>query len=114
MIIYPSTDVAGVSGARLSREQPYSIAKRWQINGSNNTNPTIKAYFPAHKHLGITKARYKADDPYTALVTANPATPVYLHIVHFDPVGVADVQTTALYNLTQYVEFFDRKIPALS
>lgn len=112
-LIVVETDLGTAFGsARLAIEQPRSQTNRFQVNAGHPQ--TIKGIARPNNLLGVTKKRYNVDDIYQAAVTTNPGTQCYLHVNTYDPVGVADVSTTAGVYLLQYVEFFDRSIPAVS
>lgn len=112
LTVVPSNQASAFSSARLAAEQPRAKTVRWQVNSGRA--PWLKGFFKPHVIIGATKQKYNSDPAHSAVVTADPTFMTYLHIGTSDPVLSADRQTTAMLKFVQYVEFFERKIVAVS
>lgn len=117
LIVCPTRQAGAFATTSLMAQQAGAKSHRWQINGSgsdNTINSQTEGYFQMAAIAGMTKSIYASDDTVSALVSADPALLIYLHFTTYDPVGVADVTTTAAIDIVQYIEFFERAIPAVS
>jgi len=110
--VVPSMQGTAFSNARQASEQPRAKSNRWQVNSGRA--PTMKGYFKMHPIMGRTKTSYAVDPDNAALVTSDPINIIYFHIGTSDPVATSDVQTSVQLICWQYVEFFQRQIPASS
>lgn len=80
--------------------------------GSNSTagsatRITLKRTFNLNKIVGVTMAKYKADDAYSSIISTNPTEAIMLHIINVDILGSTSSTTVVSVNLTYFVEFFD-------
>lgn len=74
----------------------------------------VSYYVDIAKSFGITRAQLTSDDTYQSLVTGNPSRQSYLHCLFSSTNGSSNVVINAVYKLTYYVQFFDRKDVASS
>lgn len=66
-------------------------------------------YVDIAKSFGIKKAHYLADDTFQSLVTTEPNRLSFIHCMFASTNGSSNVAINAVYKVTYYVQFFDRK-----
>lgn len=110
--VVPSSQSSAFSSARLAAEQPRAKTVRWQVNSGRG--PVLRGFVKPSVIFGVPRVNYTPNPNFYAAVGADPVSMCYLHIGTSDPVLTADRQTTAMMKFVQYVEFFDRKVPAVS
>lgn len=89
-------------------ESPYVKTTIAGVEG--NGLRTIKGYVSNPKVLGVTKEKFRTDDRYAALTTANPANVGPILTAGFTAMDVANACFLQIRcDLVMYVCFFDRK-----
>lgn len=107
LCILATTDASPTgSSIDVYSESPYS--KR--IFGiANQEKFKMKSYVSTTAIFGISKSKAKADDVYSALVTADPAAPWRWHVIYQSGDRSSTQGCTVTVQLTYYCTFYDRK-----
>lgn len=111
-MVIPTRQSSAFGSALLAREQPRAQFNIFQVNSGKWA--TLEGYATCHTILGQSKVAFEGDAGTSAAVTADPDVKVYLHIATQDPHESTTVNTFAVVELIQYVEFFGRAIAAVS
>jgi len=107
VVTVPSNSATALAIADYPSEMPRCTASF--VSGSNQPTVTTDVTYDCADILGQTRAQYMADEDTSALVTANPAETLYLHIFAAQIDGVTVLDYEFILHLTFEVEFFDRK-----
>jgi len=102
----PSNSSATFATANIPSELPRAV----KVGMTGSSQPIVEKTekFDCHAILGVTKAQYVANEGTAALVTADPAEAVYLHIWAQQPDATTVLDFEFELVLTYDCEFFDR------
>jgi len=107
LAVYTNTDGSTITHMGTMLEQKRGV--KTTFFGGNYTSRTLKGYVSVAKSYGVSLAKIKIDDQFSAVVTADPlkTTKIIFHIYNQSTNSV-NYQYTI--QLTYYCRFFDMKI----
>ena len=89
-------------------EKPYTQVRSLGVTSNAKCQYLFKGYVDNPKLLGVSKERYRVDDQYSALKTANPVLSPYLHMYWREVAGTTGITLNFKVHLTYYCKFFQR------
>lgn len=108
LILQTGTDQTILSDISALLEQSKAHQSRI-LPVSGRFPSTISQYCTTRKACGLSKAQ-AADRDYAALTTANPAQLWYFNLLASNQDNLTPVDVFAIFQVTYYVQFYDRKI----
>lgn len=93
--------------------QPYTTAKSLWMGNTTSGTSTQKAYMSTAKIMGALPIAVQTEDAFSALVTANPGAPWFMHVWNYVP----SLATQSLYQnvkITFHCVFYGRTSLAVS
>jgi len=106
--VVPSNSATALTASDNPAELPRAVYMG--ITGSAQPVARCREAFSPAAILGMTQTEFLGDDSTAALVTANPAQLVYLHLfaVQVDAATVCDFEYSLRFRME--IEFYDRKV----
>lgn len=113
--VNPSSTYTSIAGMTLDRAAEIQNVATCTISGSGNTRAVKQVfYLPINKVEGVTKAKYLAEDNYTALVSANPALNVTAAFGAASYSGTGSEAVSVQCVITYYCTMWGRKTQSQS
>jgi len=111
LVLLPTTDYTGTVLQTIitNSQQPYAITKYTNVNQGAGAIIRMRSYKSSAKMFGVTKDTVQNDDPYAALINADPAETWEWVIGQVPMDGASTMSAFMSFTITYYVEFFDRK-----
>lgn len=102
-----TTAINTVATFESGAEAPFSWNKTVGIASGVGQMRFKRSYYP-HLVTGVTREKYRVDDAYSALTSANPTEAIILHVVTQDIGFSTNISIVVRSKLTFHVTFFDR------
>jgi hypothetical protein len=112
IVMVPNNTSTALQNNDYPAEMQRSVAS--QITGSAQPVVNLERAYDCADVLGQTSAQYRADEDTSALVTANPAELLYLHVFAQQIDGATVLDYEFVLNMVFECEFFDRKFESPS
>lgn len=106
-----SSTSLGTSAQALYQEQPYTRKSYLKMGAAAVGQNAMTSYMSTRKILGLSKIQVE-DQNFQATVNTDPATQWYIHVWSFTP-DSNQLAMNSWVELTYYVEFCNRAIPAI-
>lgn len=108
VVVFPSTNQAGVSDIDAALEQPYRKSFNTGFYQGGEKDEYVKTRMPVAQFAGVKESAIYDSQVYSAFVSTNPATEFYWVVGVSNESGTSSLSLDVNITITYYVEFFDR------